>query len=150
MTDAPTLPPRRPALLDDPSAPLPQRLRVVPWVDPLVDALGHPARSAYVEVFWLGTLGPTATWLVRRLDAGFDEHPDGYDIDLGDTARCLGLTFTPHASNPFTKAIHRCVLFGLARFVHDGLAVRRTVPPLPQRHLARLPVTVQEAHATWR
>ena len=57
-------------------------VRVVPWLDPVVDRRGHDPRSTYVERFWLGTLGPTATFLMRRLAAGFDDHPDGYDLDL--------------------------------------------------------------------
>ena len=45
-------------------------VRITPWIDPVVDRRGHDPRSSYVEQFWLGTLGPTATWLVRRLVAG--------------------------------------------------------------------------------
>ncbi|MSW79476.1 MAG: hypothetical protein F2828_17635, partial [Actinobacteria bacterium] len=33
-------------------------LMVVPWHDPVVDALGYDVRSAYVELFWLNVLGP--------------------------------------------------------------------------------------------
>jgi hypothetical protein len=124
-------------------------LTVLPWHDPVVDSRGYPPRGEYVENFWLGTLGPTATWLLRRLDAGFDQQPEGYEIDLADTARTLGLGFSPHPSNPFTKAITRCTIFGLAQFVGDALAVRRRIPPLPQRHLQRLPQAVQTAHRAW-
>ena len=47
--------------------PLPATVRVAPWDDPVVDRRGHDPRSAYVEQFWLSVLGPTATWLLRRL-----------------------------------------------------------------------------------
>ena len=57
-------------------------MRVTPWHDPVVDRRGHDPRSAYVEQFWLGVLGPTATWLLRRLVAGFDHQPDGYELDV--------------------------------------------------------------------
>ena len=40
---------------------------------------------------WLGILGPSATWLLRRLADGLDARPDGYDLALEDTARSLGL-----------------------------------------------------------
>ena len=73
--------------------PLPLRVRVRPWDDPLVDRRGHDPRSVYVEQFWLSVLGPTATWLLRRLVAGFDHHPDGYELDVaerGALARALG------------------------------------------------------------
>ena len=45
-------------------------LTVVPWPDDVIDALGHDPRSHYVEAYWLGTLGPSTTWLLRRLVAG--------------------------------------------------------------------------------
>ena len=38
-----------------------------PWPDPVIDRLGHDPRSPYVEQFWLGVLGPSTTWLMRRL-----------------------------------------------------------------------------------
>jgi hypothetical protein len=45
-------------LADVPSATI---LPVRPWPDPVIDALGHDPRSAYVERFWLGILGPSTT-----------------------------------------------------------------------------------------
>ncbi len=42
-------------------------LTVQPWPDPVIDAVGHEVRSPYVERFWLGLLGPSSTWLLRRL-----------------------------------------------------------------------------------
>ena len=48
-------------------------LTVQPWPDPVIDAVGHEVRSPYVERFWLGLLGPSSTWLLRRLVAGLDE-----------------------------------------------------------------------------
>ena len=127
----------------------PPTLVVLPWHDPVVERIGHDARSTYVELYWLGTLGPTATWLLRRLNAGLDDHPDGFEIDLADTARALGLAYSPHPSNPFTKALQRCTMFGLAQPVGDAIAVRRSIPPLPRRHLAKLPMPLQDAHDAW-
>ena len=62
-------------------------MHVVPWVDPVVDALGFDPRSDYVELFWLGVIGPSTTWFMRRLAAGFDRSPEGFTLDLVDTAR---------------------------------------------------------------
>ena len=62
--------------------PLPTTVRVLPWDDPVVDRRGHDPRSVYVEQFWLSVLGPTATWLLRRLVAGFDNRPDGEHADV--------------------------------------------------------------------
>ncbi len=122
---------------------------VTPWVDPVVDDDGFDARSRYVELFWLSVLGPTATWLMRRLVAGLEQSPDGYDLDLDATARAMGLSFTRGRSSPFGKALERCVMFGLAHPVDGGLAVRRRVPPVSHRHLRRMPDAVQAEHETW-
>ena len=67
-------------------------MQVVPWVDPVVDALGFDARSDYVELFWLGVIGPSTTWLMRRLAAGLDRSPEGFTLDLGETAQALGIS----------------------------------------------------------
>lgn len=131
-----------------PAFPL-DRVRVVPWLDPIVDRRGHDPRSTYVERFWLGTLGPTAGWLLRRLAAGFDDHPDGYDLDLHATARSIGLSLTRGQSSPFAKAFARCVMFGLAHVHADGYAVRRRLPEVARRHLVRLPEEIQVEHQRW-
>ena len=125
-------------------------MRVVGWPDPVIDKLGYDPRSLYVETFWLGILGPTCTWLMRRLAAGLDEDPAGFDLDLADTARALGLSGRSGRHSPFRRALARCVTFQVAR--REGpttLAVRRRLPPLPRRHLLRLPPTLQERHAHW-
>ena len=41
-------------------------LHIRPWSDDVVDKLGFDPRSSYVEDFWLPTLGPSTTWLLRR------------------------------------------------------------------------------------
>ena len=130
-------------------AQLPTVVRIAPWIDPVVDRRGHDPRSSYVERFWLGTLGPTATWLVRRLATGFDEHPDGYDLDLATTAQALGLSYSRGASSAFTKAFGRCVMFGLAHQRSDGYAVRRLLPDVARRHLSRMPAELQHEHERW-
>ncbi len=66
-------------------------LTIRPWPDDVIDSLGHDPRSHYVETYWLGILGPSTTWLLRRLVAGLDVNPEGFELDLADTARCLGL-----------------------------------------------------------
>jgi hypothetical protein len=66
-------------------------LHIKPWPDPVIDRVGHDPRSAYVERFWLGILGPSTTWLLRRLAAGLEAAPAGFDLTLSETARCLGL-----------------------------------------------------------
>ncbi|MGE0507393.1 MAG: hypothetical protein AB7Q42_00550 [Acidimicrobiia bacterium] len=122
---------------------------VRPWVDPVVDPVGYDPHGRYVELFWLGVLGPTATWLLRRLAFGLEHYPDGYELDLTETATALGLTFAPGKHGPFVRALQRCVLFGMAHEAPSGLAVRRRVPPLAARQIDRLPPHLQSAHAQW-
>lgn len=137
--------------IDPPFAPRPEidRVWITPWVDPVVDRRGHDPRSTYVERFWLGTLGPTATLLLRRVAAGFDEQPGGYHLDLASTARTLGLSYSKGPSSPFAKAFGRCIMFGLAHVRTDGFAIRRRIPEVARRHLVRLPDEVQVDHQRW-
>jgi len=124
---------------------------VVPWHDPVVDAVGFDVRSDYVELFWLNVLGPTATWTLRRLATGLDRYPLGYELDLGETASMLGLAYSAGTSNSFARALQRCALFGMAQEVPGGaLAVRRRVPPVAIRHLSRMPASLQAMHSQWR
>jgi hypothetical protein len=122
---------------------------VLPWDDPVVAAVGHDPRSPYVEQFWLGVLGPSTTLLMRRFASAFDAFPDGFELDLADTARSLGLASAGGKHNAFTRAIERCVQFGLAHPHTHGLTVRRRIPPLSHRQVLRLPDALQEAHASW-
>ncbi len=128
---------------------LEQSLIVLPWHDPVVEAVGYDARSPYVELFWLGILGPTATWVLRRLVNGLDAYPDGYELDLGETANAMGLSLTAGTHSPFGRAMNRCVMFGTMHQVPAGVAVRRQLPPVPLRHLSRLPPHLQVAHIEW-
>jgi len=129
--------------------PIPANATIRPWVDPIVDRRGHDPRSAYVERYWLSVIGPTATWIMRRFAEGFDAAPDGFSVDLDHTATSMGLSFKNGASSPFGRALHRCVMFGLAQPRPDGFTVRRRMPTVAQRHLKRLPIDVQNDHADW-
>ncbi len=132
-------------------APQATTVMVVPWHDPIVDTVGYDVRSSYVELFWLNVLGPTATWTLRRLVTGLDRYPLGYELDLGETASMLGLAYSAGTSNSFGRALQRCVLFGLSQAVPgDALAVRRRVPPVAMRHVARMPASLQALHSQWR
>lgn len=125
------------------------RVTIRPWVDPLVDEHGHDPRSAYVEQFWLGVIGPTATWIMRRFATGFDTDPTGYTLDLDEMATSMGLSFSKGAGSPFGRALNRCVMFGLAQPFSDGYAVRRRIPQVARRHLDRLPDEVRSTHEAW-
>jgi hypothetical protein len=107
-------------------------LLVVPWRDPVVDALGFDPRSAYVERFHLPLLGPTATWLLRRFAAEFDSQPQGFSLDAADCARSIGIG---NKGGPDD---------------HDILAVRTRLPPLTRAQVHRLPQHLQAAHRRWQ
>ena len=132
-------------------AQLSNTLLIRPWADEVIDALGFDPRSTYTEAFWLGVLGPSTTWLLRRLVAGLEEQPEGYELSLAETARALGLGDRGGRHSPFLRAITRTIQFELARpeGKHE-LAIRRKVPPLNRRQLLRLPPALQAAHARWQ
>lgn len=124
-------------------------LTVVAWRDPVVETVGHDACGDYVELFWLGTLGPTATWLLRRLAVSVINHPDGSTIDVAGLATALGLGSEHGRSATLYKALNRLVIFGLARHIGDAIAVRSIVPPLTMKQISRLPTHLQRAHSLW-
>jgi hypothetical protein len=125
-------------------------LQVEPWADPLIDELGFDLRSHYVERFWLGILGPSTTFLLRRVAEGFDRHPDGFELDLADTAGGLGLAARGGRNSPFMRSLVRTTKFGLARLHGERFQVRRRVPPLTLALLTRLPECLQAEHAAWQ
>ncbi|MEZ5218598.1 MAG: hypothetical protein R2705_05935 [Ilumatobacteraceae bacterium] len=118
---------------------------------------GHPGADTtidvddpYVEAFWLPLLGPSATWLIRRLIHELRDRPAGFELDLDATAKALGLRYSRHESTPFVRSIERCVRFGLAREVHaDVLEVVTRMPVLVPGRIQRLPAAARAAHAAW-
>lgn len=126
-------------------------LHVTPLSDPVIDLLGHDLRSTYVERFWLPILGPTTTLLLRRLASGLDDHPDGFDLPLLDTAAALGLGNKGGRNAPFLRAITRSTKFKITQSAGPGaLAVRRRVAPLNRTQAERLPTLVRDEHAAWQ
>ncbi|MGI8794250.1 MAG: hypothetical protein ACR2H3_13930 [Acidimicrobiales bacterium] len=134
-----------------PNLPTTDELTVRPWTDQVIDALGHDPRSVYVETFWLGVLGPSTTLFLRHLATQFDAHPDGFTLDLPETAARLGLGGNGGRHSPFTRAIARSVQFDMAQLSGaTTLEVRRHIPPVNRRHLIRMPETLQQAHTRWQ
>jgi hypothetical protein len=115
------------------------------WVDPVVNATGFDVCGEYVETYWLGVIGPSATWVLRYLSRELEIFPNGYCLDLNDTASALGLAFR-HGSGSIERAIQRCATFGLVAQMPQSLAVRKRIPPVTKRQLLRLPTTLQKSH----
>lgn len=127
-----------------------EMISIVPWVDPVVDTLGHDPRTPYPERFWLPTLGPTALLLLRHVAYRFDRTPDGFVLELAETSRCLGLGERAGRNSPLARSLGRIVQFDLAAEHGEGtLAVRRHLPPINRRHIRRLPPSLQEQHDAW-
>jgi hypothetical protein len=128
-------------------------INIVRWNDTLVDESGFAVNDPYVEMFWLPILGPTATWLLRRLAGGLEHNPQGYAVDMQDLARGIGVAYSTGRHNPFARALHRCVMFGVAQQIamlpERTIAVRTNIPALPTRHVSRLPEQLRIAHHDW-
>ena len=125
-------------------------LLVRPWLDPLVDQLGHDPRGAYVERFWLGVLGPSVSWFLRYVAERLDAAPEGFDLDLAVCAAALGLGRFSGRTSAFPRTLTRCCQFRVARLVNGvTLEVRRKLPPLSPARVANLPESLRHEHARW-
>ena len=126
-------------------------LTIRPWADEVIDHLGFDPRSPYVERFWLGILGPSTTWLLRRVATGFDTSPDGFELPLAETARALGLGDRGGRHSPFLRSVNRTIQFGMALATGESeLAVRRRLPPLARRQIERLSPALVASHERWQ
>lgn len=127
-----------------------ERIRIEPWPDPVIDQRGHDPRSIYVEWFWLSILGPSTVWLLRRLVAGLDHQPEGFDLDSAECAAALGLAGGTGPNATFVRTLRRACQFHLARRLDAStLQVRRHLPPLTRSQVLRLPSSLREAHDRW-
>ena len=125
---------------------------VEPWNDLCRDSeRGHHPRSPYVELFWLGVLGPSATWLIRRLALRLEEAPEGFVVNTAEIAGEIGLGGRQALQSAFERAFERCCRFGLMqRGRHDTLFVRTRLPDLTVRMAERLPSRLRVLHDVWR
>lgn len=121
-------------------------ITLIPWIDHHIDALGHDPRSTYVERFWLGTLGPSTTWFLRHC-ANLLDNIDSTDVNLGATARALGIGYEGGTRSAMAKTVARACRFRAARPVGSAtLAVRLRLPQLSHRQVQRLPESEQRCH----
>ncbi len=120
----------------------PDHFDVVTWDDPVVRRIGYPHDHPYIETHWLPVLGPTATWMLRRLAAQVIAHPSGLRLDAAVLATALGVPRGGGRRGAFGRGLQRCVMFGVVRMERGGevplLAVRTHIPPLSRRQQERL------------
>jgi hypothetical protein len=138
-----------------PAAPGPPRrplnvVRVVPWEDTTSAVGALDPRSAYVERYWLPLLGAQATVLVRRLADRLEAEPGGFDLEVDEAVRTLGLWGPGGARSSFRRAVLRLVRHRFAR--HHGreaIAVVRRAPTLGERDVAKLAAALATEHRRW-
>ena len=142
----------RMTLAPAPAIPATGTVRIAPWPDPIIDSLGLDPRSSYVETYWLGTLGPSTTWLLRRLAHGLERDPSGFELDMPNCARELGLGDKGGRHSPFSRSLSRLAQFEIARWqpADRTLEVRRRVPPLNRRQVMHLPDDLRNRHDRWQ
>ncbi len=116
------------------------------WVDHTIDTYGFDARSEYVEYFWLPVLGPTATCTLRAFSLILSDWNGSAPVDLVEIAQRMGLSYRAGQSSPFSKALQRLTMFGIAHHTADGIAVRTVVPPVSRRQIDKMPPAVSQHH----
>ncbi|MBS1847032.1 MAG: hypothetical protein JST73_02035 [Actinobacteria bacterium] len=138
----------RAARIDVTALPVPidGALAIFAWNDTFLAEHGHDVRSAYVELFWMGILGPSSTVLLRRLASGLQHAPAGYRLPVVDTAQSLGFGIPKSRQSQFVRALHRCAVFRAVRFTDRGLEVRRRLPWLNPNQVERLPDSLRALH----
>ena len=131
----------------------PTEFDVRPWPDSVIDEVGHDPRSAYVERFWLGVLGPSSVVFLRRLARELESSPSGFTLPLEETARTLGLGMRGGRNSPFLRTITRCAQFHLVHFDERGATMlgasqAAAVDPRPGRRSCPSPCKPQ--HEDWQ
>ncbi|MDA0370546.1 MAG: hypothetical protein O3C62_11270 [Actinomycetota bacterium] len=133
----------------------PNSFTIGPWIDPTLEQYGYPVTGQYVETFWLSTLGPTSTWLLRRLVnvlevAGLTTDVDAeIRVDVDEIAGALGVGSASDRLTPLAKALDRLVMFGTAQVRGERLVVRRFLAPLAAKQIGRLPAHLHRSHSSW-
>lgn len=122
---------------------------IEPWDDPTLAQYGFDVSDDYVEAFWLSTLGPTSTWLLRRLVTILGDRSSAVRLDVAELSASLGIGSEKDRLTPLVKALDRLVMFGVAQARRDRIGVRLFVPPLASKQIERLPAHLQRTHEAW-
>ena len=130
---------------ENPASPL--TATIVPFVDKRSYGITFDPRSHYAETFWLPILGPSTMWLLRKVADRFDTEPDGFELDLIETSRSLGIGSNGGKNNAFSRALKRVVNFDVGKEVDEHtIAIRRALPTLHQGHVRRLSPRLANLH----
>lgn len=120
-------------------------LVVAPLVDPIVEERGFGPTSSYVEFCWLPVLGPTTTWLYRRLAMPLLAVGE-FEVDVTDLSVSLGLGEGLGRNSPVMRSFGRLVKFGAADWGGTRLLVRRALAPLTVLQASRLSWSARQHH----
>lgn len=126
---------------------LPSHMTALPWIDPEVERQGFGPRSMYVEACWLPVLGPTATWVYRRLGSWVAANEDGTVIDLTDLSVSLGLGEGLGRTGLLGRSLTRLHQFGAIELGREHMAVRRALAPLSEHRARSLSYSAYQLHA---
>ena len=86
-------------------------------------------------------------WFMRKIAERFDTEPDGFELDLIDTSRALGIASQGGRNNAFHRSINRVVSFNMGATVNDStIAVRQVMPLLHAGQIGRLSPRLQQLH----
>lgn len=120
-----------------------RQLRLAPYFDPAAEATGFDPASTYVEHCWLPLLGPTSTWLYRRLFEELLDHGPVAQIDATDLARDLGLG---SGMRRLGQGLLRLQSFGFLAAEAPYLLLQQRARPLSGPALARLTGAARRWH----
>ena len=112
----------------------PVELTVRPLVVGAAEHRLFPVQHQYVEMLWLPVVGPSATWMLRRLGGWALARPQGVAIVLPELSESLGLGWCSGAGSSVQRTMRRLIRFGLARW-SDALEVTTMVPAVSERQL---------------
>lgn len=122
----------------------PVEVRVRGWEGDRVELL-FPVQHQYVEMLWLPVIGPSSTWLLRRLSGWALACPEGLTVVLAELSEALGLGWSAGPNSSVQRSMRRLMMFGLARWT-DGFEVLTMVPPVSERRLMRMSPGLVRAH----
>jgi len=126
----------------------PSSLEVHPAPHPKLEVhrAGFPLDHPYLEQCWTPVLGPSSVLLLRRIPWLWRESAPA-EVDVGELGAQLGLGRGDGRHSPMARTVERIVRFRFASWSGPGaLDVFTEVPPLPDRHLDRVPGWCVERH----
>lgn len=124
-------------------------LRVEPWSDPVVEAVGHDPRSAYAHEFWLPIVGPSALLVTRKLLERLEAAGGPCEVDTAELALSVGLGAGGGRNSRIAATLGRLTGFGLAHIGRAGddtttVMLRTAWAPLTRSQALHLPPSLLE------